>query len=193
MAKKLIAITGGIGSGKSLALSILKSEGYYTLSSDQITAELYEKRKIKLLLKKMFPFAVKGFFNPKIDRSKISEIVFNNKEKLEQLTATITPLVVAEIQKRAKKVKENLFVEVPILFERGYQNQFDKVIIITRAMEDRINSVKIRSNLSKEQVLDRIKNQFDYENADLSPYFSIQNDGSAEVLKQKLLDAIKNI
>ena len=193
MAKKLIAITGGIGSGKSLALSILKSEGYYTLSSDQITAELYEKRKIKLLLKKMFPFAVKGFFNPKIDRSKISEIVFNNKEKLEQLTATITPLVVAEIQKRAKKVKENLFVEVPILFERGYQNQFDKVIIITRAIEDRINSVKIRSNLSKEQVLDRIKNQFDYENADLSPYFSIQNDGSAEVLKQKLLDAIKNI
>lgn len=193
MAKKLIAITGGIGSGKSLALSILKSEGYYTLSSDQITAELYEKRKIKLLLKKMFPVAVKGFFNPKIDRSKISEIVFNNKEKLEQLTATITPLVVAEIQKRAKKVKENLFVEVPILFERGYQNQFDKVIIITRAMEDRINSVKIRSNLSKEQVLDRIKNQFDYENADLSPYFSIQNDGSAEVLKQKLLDAIKNI
>jgi dephospho-CoA kinase len=141
----------------------------------------------------MFPIAVKGFFNPKIDRSKISEIVFNNKEKLEQLTATITPLVVAEIQKRAKKVKENLFVEVPILFERGYQNQFDKVIIITRAMEDRINSVKIRSNLSKEQVLDRIKNQFDYENADLSPYFSIQNDGSAEVLKQKLLDAIKNI
>ena len=193
MAKKLIAITGGIGSGKSLALSILKSEGYYTLSSDQITAELYEKRKIKLLLKNMFPVAVKGFFNPKIDRSKISEIVFNNKEKLEQLTATITPLVVAEIQKRAKKVKENLFVEVPILFERGYQNQFDKVIIITRAMEDRINSVKIRSNLSKEQVLDRIKNQFDYENADLSPYFSIQNDGSAEVLKQKLLDAIKNI
>ena len=193
MAKKLIAITGGIGSGKSLALSILKSEGYYTLSSDQITAELYEKRKIKLLLKKMFPFAVKGFFNPKIDRSKISEIVFNNKEKLEELTATITPLVVAEIQKRAKKVKENLFVEVPILFERGYQNQFDKVIIITRAMEDRINSVKIRSNLSKEQVLDRIKNQFDYENADLSPYFSIQNDGIAEVLKQKLLDTIKNI
>ena len=105
MAKKLIAITGGIGSGKSLALSILKSEGYYTLSSDQITAELYEKRKIKLLLKNMFPVAVKGFFNPKIDRSKISEIVFNNKEKLEQLTATITPLVVAEIQKRAKKVK----------------------------------------------------------------------------------------
>jgi dephospho-CoA kinase len=82
---------------------------------------------------------------------------------------------------------------VPILFERGYQNQFDKVIIITRAMEDRINSVKIRSNLSKEQVLDRIKNQFDYENADLSPYICIVNNDSVEVLKQRLLDAIKNI
>ena len=71
MANKLIAITGGIGSGKSFALSILKNEGFITLSSDIITAELYEKRKIKLILKKMFPSAVKGLFNLKIDRKEI--------------------------------------------------------------------------------------------------------------------------
>jgi hypothetical protein len=49
--KHLVAITGGIGSGKSLALSALKEKSYLVLSSDKIVSELYEKRKIKLLLK----------------------------------------------------------------------------------------------------------------------------------------------
>ena len=65
--KKLIAVTGGIGSGKSVAVNVLSATGYNTLSCDDITTDLYEKRKVKLLLKKFFPSAVKGFFNPVID------------------------------------------------------------------------------------------------------------------------------
>ncbi len=193
MANKLIAITGGIGSGKSLALLILSSEGYQTLSSDAITAELYEKRKIKLILKKMFPDAVKGFFNLKLDRKRVSDIVFNNKEKLELLTATITPIVIEEIKKRAKKLDGTVFVEVPILFERGYQKDFDQVIIITRLKESRIESVKVRSKLSEDEILSRINNQFDYERADLSPFITISNDGDENELKQKILKIAKNL
>lgn len=193
MANKLIAITGGIGSGKSLALSILKNEGFNTLSSDIITAELYEKRKIKLILKKMFPSAVKGFINPKIDRKEISKIVFNDKDKLNRLTDTITPLVLQEIIKRAKKIDGTVFVEVPILFEKGYQSNFDKVIIIKRDKNSRIESVKIRSKLTEQEVLDRISNQFDYENSDLSSFITVINDNGEKELKEKLLQAIKNI
>ncbi len=193
MSNKLIAITGGIGSGKSFALSILMSEGFHTLSSDQITAELYKKRKIKLLLKKLFPDAVKGFFSPKLDRNKIAKTVFKDRQKLESLTAIVTPLVIEEIKKRASRLNGTVFVEVPILFERGYENQFDNVIVITRPLKERINSVITRSNLSKEQVLERINNQFDYENADLSPYILIVNDGSAENLKLNLLNIVQNI
>lgn len=193
MANKLIAITGGIGSGKSFALSILKNEGFNTLSSDIITAELYEKRKIKLILKKMFPSAVKGFINPKIDRKEISKIVFNDKDKLNRLTDTITPLVLQEIIKRAKKIDGTVFVEVPILFEKGYQSNFDKVIIIKRDKNSRIESVKIRSKLTEQEVLDRISNQFDYENSDLSSFITVINDNGEKELKEKLLQAIKNI
>ena len=193
MANKLIAITGGIGSGKSLALSILKNEGFNTLSSDIITAELYEKRKIKLILKKMFPSAVKGFINLKIDRKEISKIVFNDKDKLNRLTDTITPLVLQEIIKRAKKIDGTVFVEVPILLEKGYQSNFDKVIIIKRDKNSRIESVKIRSKLTEQEVLDRISNQFDYENSDLSSFITVINDNGKKELKEKLLQAIKNI
>ena len=193
MAKKLIAITGGIGSGKSLALSILFDAGFYVLSSDDICAKLYERRKVKLILKKLFPSAVKGFFNPKIDRKAISKIVFSDKQKLKDLTDTITPLVIKEIKEKAKKISDIVFVEVPILFECGYQNDFDAVIVIYRPLNERIESVKTRSNLTENEVKDRIRNQFDYENNDLSSYILLTNDGDKEQLKASLLSIIKNL
>ena len=72
MTKKLFAITGGIGSGKSLVLSALKDAGFLTLSSDQIVAELYKTHKVKVLLKEMFPSAVSGEKRLTINRAEIS-------------------------------------------------------------------------------------------------------------------------
>lgn len=193
MAEKLIAITGGIGSGKSLALSTLKKAGYQVASSDQITAELYQKRRVVRLLKKMFPTAVTGVFRLKIDRREIADIVFNDKERLNALTALVTPLVVEEIERRAKKVDGKFFAEVPVLFEYGYEIRFDKIIVITRSLEPRIESVKKRSNLSREQVLERINNQIDYENADLAKYTVVVNDEDIPAFEQKILTIAKEI
>ncbi len=190
---KLIALTGGIGSGKSLALSALKDAGYNTLSCDEITSDLYEKRKIKLILKKMFPTAVKGFFNPTIDRKEISKIAFNDKIKHAELTATITPLVMREVLRRAKKIGGTVFVEVPLLFECGYQDEFDGVMVITRPVNERVKSVMARSNLTEEQVFARIKNQTDYDNFDLSKYMVIENTGNETALKEKVLNIAKEL
>ena len=184
---RLIALTGGIGSGKSTALKILQDARYKTLSCDKITSELYEKRKVKLKLKKLFPTAVTGFFSPVIDRKAISTIVFNDKDKLEELTALITPLVLKEAKRQAKKLGGVVFVEVPLLFERGYQDEFDAVIVVTRNMKTRIASVMERSNLTEQETVARINNQFDYDNADLSDYAVIENDGDLISLKEKVL------
>ena len=190
--KKVIALTGGIGSGKSYALKVLESNGYQILSSDAIVCDLYEKRKIKLMLKKLFPTAVKGFFNPVIDRKQISSIVFNDNQMLIRLTDLITPLVMAEIEKRVKKLSGKIFVEVPLLFECSYQNNFDGVIVITRDKNSRIESVKKRSNLTEEHILKRMESQFDYQNADLTPYTVIDNDGNKD-FENKILSVAKNV
>lgn len=193
MAEKLIAITGGIGSGKSLALSTLENAGYQTASSDRITAELYNKRTVLRKIKKLFPFAVSGFFKLKVDRKKIADTVFNDKAKLKKLADLITPLVVKEIEKRAKTVSGKFFAEVPVLFEYSYQNRFDKIIVITRPLESRIESVKKRSNLTETQILERINNQINYEKADLSNYSVIVNDGDAPAFEQKVLKLAEDI
>lgn len=190
---KKIALTGGIGSGKSTALKVLERAGYKTLSSDQIVSELYQKRSVKNKLKTLFPTAVKGVLFPKIDRAKISAEVFNDKNKHKQLTELITPLVLDQIKKRTAKLKAHVFVEVPLLFECSYQNEFDGVMVITRTHDARVKSVKSRSNLTEEQVLSRIKNQVDYDKIDLSPYAVIQNDGDTKALEQKVLHTAKSI
>ncbi|MBR3804269.1 MAG: dephospho-CoA kinase, partial [Clostridia bacterium] len=88
---------------------------------------------------------------------------------------------------------QTVFVEVPLLFERKYENKFDNVLVITRPLKDRIDSVKTRSNLTEEQIKARINAQVNYEQIDLSPYTVIMNDGDKTALKEKVLDAVKKL
>ena len=188
---KLIALTGGIGSGKSTALKILSDAGYQTLSSDVIVGELYEDKQIRRQLKDIFPTAVHGD-EYLLDKKEIARIAFNDKSKHAALTELITPMVMAEIVRRTADGKLT-FVEVPLLFECDYAEFFDSVIVIMRDKSARIKSVMSRSNLTKEQVVERIKIQFDYDRADLSAYTVITNDGSEQSLKEKLLSAINGL
>ncbi len=189
----MIAVTGGIGSGKSLATAALKNAGFYTLSADKITAELYKTRRVKKLLKSMFPTAVTGIIFLKLNRAIIASQVFSNKEKLQELTDAITPLVMNEIERKARAKGGVTVAEVPLLFECNFQDKFKEVLVVTRPLELRIESVMARSNLTREQVLARINNQVDYSRLDLSPYTVIENDCEISQFQAKVVTAVKNL
>lgn len=189
----LVAITGGIGSGKSCALEIFESLGEKVVSCDEITNEVYLIPHVIKTLGKVFPTAKKGFFKKRLDKKEIARIVFNDKQKLEWLTQELTPLILKKCLHRANLLGGRVFIEVPLLFECSAQKEFDKVIVITRDKEERIQSVMSRSNLTREKVLARIDAQFDYDNADLSEYTVISNDGNVNNLKEKLVDYIKQM
>ena len=127
MSKKRIAITGGIGSGKSLVLETLEKQGYPTLSSDKIVKELYKKPYVKRLLKNVFPNAVKGEKRLRIDYKTLSKLAFKDKENNQKLTNTITPLVLEEILRKTKSKHGLVFVEVPLLFECVLYNHKDQI------------------------------------------------------------------
>lgn len=193
MQNKIIAVTGGIGTGKSLALSVIKESGFSVIDCDAIVKELYKKRKVKNGVKNIFPSAVKGKLRLKVDKNAIAREVFASPEKHRALTEFFAPKVLNIALLRAKRLGGKVFIEVPLLFELGKTNLFDDVIVITRNLEDRINSVMARSSLTREQVLERINCQFDYENADLSKHLIIKNDGLVEEFKAKILNMIKEI
>ncbi len=184
---KRIAITGGIGSGKSLVLSTLSELGFNTLSSDKIVADLYKTRKVKKMIREYFPTAVTGKLNLKIDKVELAKVAFATSESHQLLTLLITPLVMEKINKLTQNKKGLFFVEVPLLFECEYQTNFDEVWVITRPLKDRIESVKVRSKLTEEQILERIRKQVNYDTLDLSTYTVIENSGD----KNKLIATIK--
>ena len=101
----LIAVTGGIGSGKSRVLSIIKDLGYPTLSCDQVTDEVYKKCYVKRRLAKIFPNARHGKIFIKIDKKIIAKEVFSNKQKLKELTDFLTPIILEQTLKKARKIQ----------------------------------------------------------------------------------------
>lgn len=141
----------------------------------------------------MFPTAVSGRLRLVIDKAEIAKITFFDKQKHAELTNAITPLVLKEIQKKVENLQGVIFVEVPLLFECSYQNEFDKVLVVVRDKNARIESVKVRSNLSTEQVLARMNNQVDYDTIDLSNYIVINNDGDKQNFEQKVLEIAKSL
>ncbi len=189
----LIAITGGIGSGKTTVISAISSMGYPVINCDEITKALYKRAKVKRFIKKNFPSAVKGKVFLRVDKSKIAQKVFSDKTSHQILTDYLTELIFKKAVKSAKKLNGLVFIEVPLLFEKGYQNAFDKVLVVLRDKEQRINSVMSRSNLSREQVLERMGFQVNHEELDLSEYSVIVNDKDENSLKEKVLEFIKTL
>lgn len=186
-----IAITGGIGSGKSQVLKIVKSLGFVTVSADEISKNLTSTNDVLSGLKKIFPDCVDSLNgNLYLNKTKLSSAVFNNKQNLKKLNDYLHPLI---MQKVFNEIGENGFAEIPLLFECGFENLFDKVIVVLRNKKDRIAAVKLRNGLSDKQVLERMNNQIDYDCFDFSKYIIIKNDGSIEDLKEKTVKIISEL
>ena len=189
--KKVYAITGGIGSGKSLVSKIIKSLGYNVFSADETYANLLKtgnfSKEIYALLGLNYD-SEKGF-----DRKEVSAVVFNDATKLNALNNFTHGKVISELFTLSSAQNKTTFHEVPLLFESGFVSKYDGVIVVTRNLNDRINSVMLRDGLSKEEILKRIKNQFDYENNDISAHTIIVNDGVLDNLTQKVKAVISEI
>lgn len=187
----IIGLTGGIGSGKSAALDILGKAGYNTFSCDKEVAALYKKQRVLRRLKREFPNGISGRLILKADKKAIAETVFSDREKYEFLTDYLAKRAFISALKKAKKAKGDSVIETPLLLEYDLAGAFDKVIVIVRDLGERIKSVTQRDGITEKQITDRINRQFDYENADLSQYTVVKNDGDLSSLKEKILTAVK--
>lgn len=183
-----IAVTGGIGSGKSTVCGILRELGYPVVSADAVYAQILTEPKLQRQLQKAFGNVMSDGI---LDRRKLSQIVFSDKKQLERLNAITHPCVMRALL--TKMTAPVAFAEVPLLFEGNYQNLFDRVWVVMRDREARIAAVQARSNLAREEVEDRIQNQFDYEKIDRKAHTLIWNDGDLLSLREGVVCALKGL
>lgn len=183
---KIIGLTGGIGSGKSTVLELFKILGVKTYSADESAKKLVNTDPYLInLIKSSFGENIydKGQLNSK----KLSDIVFEDKEKLKLLNSIIHPAVAKDFKLFLNSNNEDYIVkEAAIIFETKSENNYDKIILIQSPLEIRIERVINRDNISREEVMKRINNQLD-ENLIIDKCDYVIRNENKEDLEDKVL------
>ena len=189
--KIFVAITGGIGSGKSTVAEILSGLGYPVFSADAVARDIYNDPTVFKRVSELFPQCVEG---DSINRKKLAETVFADASKLAQLNSLTHPIIMRRLFLQMQEGRgEIAFAEVPLLFESGSAEQFDKVIIVMRSEELGTEAVMKRDGLTTEAVSARIKNQYDYERNLNTGHTVLYNDGDISALKCKVVRIVNEI
>ena len=156
---KIIGLTGGIGSGKSIVAMVFKNLGIPVYNSDIEAKKLNNESKIIIDgLKERFGEEI--YINNLLAKRKLADLIFNNKENLEFVNSLIHPVVKEHFcnwlnnQEAAFVIKESA-----ILFEAGINNDVDKIISVTAPKDVRIERIQKRDQLSLIEIEARMSNQ----------------------------------
>ncbi len=184
---RLIAITVGIGSGKSVISDILRAMGHKVYDCDTRAKALMDTdESIKDDLINLISIdAVRS--DRTIDRKLLSEIVFNDPDALSRLNSIVHKAVRADLRRwRDTSSDKTVWVETAILYASRLDREVDEVWEVTAPTELRVQRVMKRNSMSREQVLARISSQSTTA-AQLHPLTkTIVNDGVEPVLPQIL-------
>lgn len=180
-------ITGSIASGKSTVSNLLKERGFSMIDADAIAHEQLEICKREIV----------GEFGEqildetgKIDRQKLSTIVFNDPKKLKILEQILHPKIKGEILSRAAKLEclgQVYFVDIPLFFEKQDRyTEFKNIAVIYAPKELLISRLMSRNGLNLEAAKARVELQMDIEQKREKANFVIDNSGDKENLEQEL-------
>lgn len=180
----IIGLTGGIGSGKSTVARIFTSLGFIWYQADQVAKQLYHTdQNLRRSLEETFGKQV--YRNDQIDREYLAQIVFRDKDALEKLNKLVHPAVKRHFDDFKIANHQSIIVrEAAILFESGSNEDCDLTITVSCPEETRIERVQKRDGLTREAILERLKNQMtDIERAEKADE-ELTNDGQTLLIPQ---------
>ncbi len=160
---KTIAITGGIGSGKSTFCSRLKEKGFKIHSSDEQVAKIYKNPEKKFVTYLRTIGLSKSISKKNIDKKIISKIIFENKQIRKKLELYIFKIVRKKrsdfIKQEKQKKTKLIFIDIPLLFENNLEKQFNKVISIIASKRVRLKRLKKTRNMTENQFKNITRSQ----------------------------------
>ena len=187
----LVGLTGGIGSGKSLAASFFKELGAHIIDADQLSRDLVHPG--QTALKEIVNYFGKNILDPtgNLDRRKLAKIVFQDPGKKSILEGILHP----KIFKKEQEVFIEIFTKDPfaiviidaaLLIESGNYKHVNKVIVVRSSEESQIQRILSRNAVSFDEAVARIKNQMSLEEKIKYADFILDNNMQQEDLKHKV-------
>ena len=182
-----LAITGGIGCGKSVVSRIMEIVGVPVYDCDSRAKSLMvSDASIVKSLKKMFGdecYREDGSLN----RQYVASCIFTNKTNIERMNALVHPAVKKDFQQWAvRQYSDVVAVETAILYESGMIDTVDKVLVVWAGRETAIARTMSKSGMSRMQVEDRMRNQMTTDELLLLSDYSIYNDGDNPLVPEVL-------
>ena len=156
---KKVAVTGGIGAGKTTVSNLFEKIGIPVFNSDEIAKELMHNDK-QLKSDIIKAFGNESYINNELNRAYLSDIVFNDETLLNKINSIVHPQVGKEFnQWLLNQQSKYIIYESAIIFENNSEDLFDKIICVIAPEEDVISRVMKRNSFSRDKVISIISNQ----------------------------------
>jgi dephospho-CoA kinase len=187
-----IGITGGIGAGKTFVSKRLEAMGFPIFDSDKVAKQLMNNNpEIRI---KLTEWIGEECYNENgLNRAFVAQKMFNNAELKQQIEQLVHPKVAQAFDKWAEEQESNLvFIESAILYESGFDQYVDKVLMVDADTETRIKRTMQRDICSREQAEQRVNAQMDQAEKRKRADFVLENNPYSDVNAQ-LFKLVKSL
>ncbi|KGF08999.1 hypothetical protein HMPREF1635_05680 [Clostridiales bacterium S5-A14a] len=189
--KKIIkvGITGGTGSGKSSVCNYLTKKGLQVIDSDAIARKLLDRGTVTydLVVSHFGEKILKA--NGEINRQLLSSIVFGSSDELNFLQNVVTKETVEIVKKLLEKSRPEMkiiFLDAPLLFETGLDQDVDIVWFVLASQEKRLKRLSKRDGIPAFEIKKRMSAQMPEEQKEMLADIVIENEGSLDDLYSKV-------
>lgn len=189
-----VGLTGGIASGKSTLVQVLKKEGIPVIDADEVAREvlfLYPEI-LDYLTKTYGEMVVKdGVLN----RRALGKIIFSDPKKRKDYNAVIMPRIREEVEKRflAHSAEPLVVLDAPLLFEENFHEEMDAVITVTVDAATQLKRLMARDGFSREEAEVRVAAQMDLAQKAAQSDYVVDNGGSREESARRLKEILERI
>ena len=194
----IVALTGGIGSGKTSVTEMFKDEGAYVIDFDYLARVVVEPD--KPAWKKIIDYFGPEILSPDrtLNRSVLAEIVFSDTKSRKALEGFTHPRIFEKRDTLIKDIKKKdpkaiVIVDIPLLFELSLKKKYDKVILVYVSRDVQIKRAIKRGVLTKEGVEKRLKAQIPIEEKKLLSDYIINNEGSLKDTRDQVRKVVHEL
>lgn len=191
---KIIGITGGISSGKSTVTNFLRQRGFQVIDADALVHQLQAPggRLYNILVEHFGNQVV--LKNGQLNRPLLASLIFSNPEEQEWSKETQGQVILEELAALKNQLAQTeaiFFMDIPLLFEQGYESWFDEVWLIYLDRETQIERLMNRDKLSLEAAESRLSSQWSLDKKKKLATHIIDNSGSLDQLLSQIISLLE--